>query len=66
MTVRGSIYRKYLALIIALVAGALVVSGAIGIYFSYLETRHSLISLAREKASSAANRIEQFVRAIEH
>ncbi len=44
MAARRSIYRKYLALIIALVAGALVVSGAIGIYFSYLETRNSLIS----------------------
>jgi len=66
MTARRRIYRKYLALIISLVAGALVVSGAIGIYFSYLETRNSLIALAREKAASAANRIEQFVKEIEH
>ena len=66
MAARRSIYRKYLALIIALVAGALVVSGAIGIYFSYLETRNSLISLAGEKAASAAGRIEQFVREIEN
>ena len=66
MAARRSIYRKYLALIIALVAGALVVSGAIGVYFSYLETRHSLISLAHEKAASAATRIEQFVKEIEH
>ena len=66
MAARRSIYRKYLALIIALVAGALVVSGAIGIYFSYLETRNSLISLADEKAASAASRIEQFVREIEN
>ncbi len=66
MAARRSIYRKYLALIIALVAGALVVSGAIGIYFSYLETRHSLFSLAQEKAASAATRIEQFVKEIEN
>ena len=66
MAARRSIYRKYLALIIALVAGALVVSGAIGVYFSYLETRHSLISLAYEKAASAATRIEQFVKEIEN
>ena len=66
MAARRSIYRKYLALIIALVAGALVVSGAIGVYFSYLETRHSLISLAHEKAASAATRIEQFVKEIEN
>ena len=66
MTARRRIYRKYLALIISLVAGALVVSGAIGIYFSYLETRNSLVALAREKAASAANRIENFVKEIEH
>src|SRR4029078_13217649 len=66
MPARHSIYRKYLALIIALVAGALVVSGAIGVYFSYLETRNSLFSLAQEKASSAATRIEQFVKEIEN
>ena len=66
MAARRSIYRKYLALIIALVAGALVVSGAIGVYFSYLETRHSLFSLAHEKAASAATRIEQFVKEIEN
>ena len=43
-----------------------MVSGAIWIYFSYLETRNSLIALAREKAASAANRIEHFVKEIEH
>ena len=66
MAARRRIYRKYLALIIALVATALVLSGAIGIYFSYLETRNSLVALAREKAAAAANRIEQFVKEIEH
>jgi len=66
MAARRRIYRKYLALIIALVATTLVVSGAIATYFSYLETRDSLIALAREKAASAANRIEQFIKEIEH
>jgi hypothetical protein len=66
MAARRRIYRKYLALIIALVATTLVVSGAISIYFTYLETRDSLIALAREKAASAAGRIEQFVKEIEH
>jgi signal transduction histidine kinase len=66
MAARHRIYRKYLALIIALVATTLVVGGAIGTYFSYLETREALVTLAREKAASAGNRIEQFVREIEH
>ena len=62
MAARRSIYRKYLALIIALVAGALVVSGAIGVYFSYLETRHSLFSLAQEKAVTTTKEKDATVR----
>src|SRR6185436_10293223 len=35
------------------------------LYFSYQETRNSLVSLQREKALTAAVRIEQFLRDIE-
>jgi len=45
---------------------SLVVSGAIGLYFSYEETRSSLVSLQREKALTASVRIEQFLRDIEN
>jgi signal transduction histidine kinase len=62
---RGRLFRKYFLLILALVCGALVISGAIGLYFSYQENKVALSSLQREKAVSAAARIEQFIRQIE-
>jgi signal transduction histidine kinase len=62
---RGRLFRKYFLLILALVCGALLISGGIGIYFSYQENKVALASLQREKAIAAAARIEQFVRQIE-
>jgi signal transduction histidine kinase len=61
----GRLFRKYFLLILGLVCGALLLSGAIGLYFSYQENQIALSSLQREKAVSAAARIEQFVRQIE-
>jgi signal transduction histidine kinase len=63
---RRRLFYKYVIPIIAIVVGALAASGGIGIYFSYKETRNALVALQREKAASAAMRIEQFVREIEH
>ena len=57
-TPRGRLFRKYVSVIIALVGGALLVSGSIGVYFSFQETRNSLLELEREKARAAADRIE--------
>ena len=62
---RGRLFRKYFLLILALVCGALLISGGIGIYFSYQENKTALSSLQREKAVAAAVRIEQFIRQIE-
>ena len=62
---RGRLFRKYLLLILALVCGALLISGGIGIYFSYQENKVALSSVQREKAVAAAARIEQFIRQIE-
>ena len=62
---RGRLFRKYFLLILALVCGALLISGGIGIYFSYQENKIALSSLQREKAVAAAVRIEQFIRQIE-
>ena len=45
--------------------GALLISGGIGLYFSYQENKVALASLQHEKALSAAARIEQFVLQIE-
>jgi len=62
---RAGLFLKYFAFIGLLVSAGLVASGAIGLYFSYQETRNSLVSLQREKALTAAVRIEQFLRDIE-
>jgi signal transduction histidine kinase len=52
-------------LILALVCGALLISGGISLYFAYQENKGALASLQHEKALSAAARIEQFVLQIE-
>ena len=66
MTRRLRLFPKYALLIIALVGGMLIASGALSIYFSYRETEAHLVALQVEKAQSAATRIEQFVLDIAH
>src|SRR5688572_24432357 len=62
---RGRLFRKYFLLILALVCGALLLSSAIGLYFSYQENQRALAVLQREKAIAAAARVEQFLFQIE-
>jgi HAMP domain-containing protein len=62
---RGRLLRKYAAILAALVAGALVVSGAVQIWFAYGEHRDALVRIQREKATAAAASIEQFIAGIE-
>ncbi|MEO5763846.1 MAG: HAMP domain-containing histidine kinase, partial [Casimicrobiaceae bacterium] len=62
---RRRLFTKYLWLILSLVTGTLLASGAIGLYFSYQEQKSSLASLQREKAVAAASRIDQYLRSIE-
>jgi signal transduction histidine kinase len=62
---RGRLFRRYFTTILILVSGALIVSGAIGVYFSYQENKAGLASLQREKAVAAAARIEGFINEIE-
>ena len=65
MTVRGSLFRKYVVYFVALVSAALIVSGLVGLYFTYEENKSALLNLQREKASAAASRIESYVQEIE-
>ena len=51
--------------IMALVCGALLVSGAISIYFSYQQNKDALSLIQQEKAVAAAARIEQFIERID-
>ncbi|MDA0225010.1 MAG: cache domain-containing protein, partial [Proteobacteria bacterium] len=66
MNLRGGLYRKYVILIITLVSVTLLVSGAIGMYRTWLETRSALLLIERGEAATAVVRIEQFVREIEN
>jgi signal transduction histidine kinase len=61
----GRLFRKYVAVLILLVGGMLLLSSIVNLYFSYRETKAALIGLQRQQALAAAARIEQFVRDIE-
>jgi signal transduction histidine kinase len=61
----GGLFRKYAALLVALVGGALILNSAIEMYYSYGESREALIAVQREKAQGAAAVIEQFIKEIE-
>jgi signal transduction histidine kinase len=65
MKKRGSISRKYVVLVVALVGGALLVSGLASMYRTYVETRAALLAVEREHAVSASIRIQNFVENIE-
>jgi len=55
------LFRKYFALILALVTAALLIPSSISLWFSYRETLDALHALQREKAVAAASRIEQYI-----
>lgn len=62
---RGQLFRKYVTLFAAVVAVALIASGAIDTWFSYLEQRALLIRMQQQHAETAATRISQFIKEIE-
>src|SRR5689334_7597687 len=64
-TLRGRLFRKYLLLILVLVGGAVLASGAISVYFSYQENKAAIGALQHEKALAAATRIQQYVERIQ-
>ena len=65
MNIQWRLSGKYSALISGLVTLALVSSGGVGLWFSYQETASHLLMLQREKAASAASRIELYIKDIE-
>ena len=66
MKLRGTLFRKYVVYFVTLVTVALAASGAIGVYFTFKESKSALLDLQREKAAAAASRIEAYVSEIEH
>src|SRR6202023_3635951 len=63
--VRGKLFRKYVALFLAVVCVALLSSGLSEIWFSYQEHKAALIRIQKEQAEAAAAKIGQFVKEIE-
>src|SRR5262249_15197636 len=62
---RGRLFRKYVALFVAVVSVALVANGLLEIWFSYREHQVALVRIQREQAEAAAAKIEQFIKEIE-
>ena len=62
---RGKLFRKYVALFVAVVCVALIDNGAFEIGFSYQEHRSSLVRIQREQAEAAAAKLGQFIKEIE-
>jgi len=58
---RGRLLYKYLQPLVGLVAGALLTSSGLDMWFTYKENRATLAQIQAEKALTAAARIEQFV-----
>ena len=64
-TTGGGLFRKYAAVLILLVGGMLLLSSLVSIYFSYQETKATLVGLERQQTLAAASRIAQLVTRIE-
>src|SRR5262249_1772654 len=62
---RGRLLPKYASILAGLVAGALIISGAVQIFFSDADHRDALARIQAEKAAAAAEAIAQFVNEIE-
>src|SRR5213596_2533794 len=65
LSVRGKLFRKYVALFLSVVCIALLTSGLSEIWFYYQEHKASLIRIEREQAEAAATKIGQFIKEIE-
>jgi signal transduction histidine kinase len=63
--ISGPLFRKYVALFLAVVCIALLSNGVFEIWFSYQEHKASLIRIQHEQADAAAAKIAQFIKEIE-
>src|SRR6516165_9445084 len=59
--INGPLFRKYVALFLAVVCVVLLANGLFEIGFAYREHKESLIRIQREQAKVAAARIERFI-----
>jgi signal transduction histidine kinase len=64
-TTQSVLFRKYIVYFVALVSAALLLSGMVGLHFTYQESKAARLNLQREKANAAAGRIESFLKELE-
>jgi signal transduction histidine kinase/putative methionine-R-sulfoxide reductase with GAF domain len=62
---RSRLFIKYVALLVSVVVLALIANGAFEIWFSYREHKSALISVQREQARTAADKIGEFITQIQ-
>ena len=62
---RGRLVRHYFVTSVVLIAGGLITSGILEIYFRYQESQDQLAFLQQEAATVAALKIEQFIHDVE-
>src|ERR1700739_3858193 len=62
---RSRLFIKYVALLVSVVVLALIANGAFEIWFSYREHKSSLISVQRDQARTAADKIGEFITQIQ-
>jgi two-component system, NtrC family, sensor kinase len=63
--INGPLFRKYVALFLAVVFVVLLINGLLEIGFAYQQHKVSLIRIQREQAEAAAAKIGQFIKEIE-
>jgi signal transduction histidine kinase len=63
---KRGLFVKYVVLFVGLVTGVLMINAALDLYFVYQDNRRASIEVQKEKAETAAQKIESFVREIEH
>jgi signal transduction histidine kinase/CheY-like chemotaxis protein len=63
--INGPLFRKYVALLVAVVCIVLVINSLLEAGFAYQEHKISLIRIQREQAEAAAAKIGQFIKEIE-
>jgi hypothetical protein len=63
--INGPLFRKYVALFLAVVFVVLLINGLLEIGFAYQQHKVSLVRIQREQAEAAAAKIGQFIKEIE-
>ena len=63
--VGSRLFRKYVALFVAVVSLSLLTNGMFEVWFSYQENKQALTRIQREQAVAAAGKISQYIKDIE-